>query len=303
MADHDVIVIGAGVAGLTAGMAAASHGLSTLIIDRLGVGGQIVNVERIDNFPGFPDGISGIELGPALQEQAETAGAELTLDQVERLERDGAAWRVECAGGTFTAPAIIVATGSELKKLGVPGEEQFAGRGVSHCASCDGPLFRGERVLVAGGGDSAVQEALALLDHVEEVTLVHDRPEITAQAALADRLAETRIGVRPNTHIKEIRGETVMTSAVLNAGGVEEEVPAAGVFTYVGLAPNGALLDGIAERDADGRLVVDAQMRLSTPGLWAAGDVRSGSVCWLASAAGDGVTAAISVARSLKPGR
>ena len=299
MADHDIIVLGAGVAGLSAAMAAASHGADVLVIDRLGAGGQVVNIEHIANMPGFPDGVSGIELGPALQEQAEAAGAEFALDEIGSVAREGADWILTGAEGTYTARALIWCAGSTLAPLGVPDEKRFVGRGLSTCASCDGPLFRGEHVLVAGGGDSAVQEALALVDHADRVTLVHTGQALTAQRILADRLAESPVDVWPVARITAIAGEAGMTGATVERDGTPEDVEAAGVFAFVGLRPASDLLDGIVDRDADGRIVVDAVMATSAPALWAAGDVRSRSICWLASAAGDGATAGVSAAMSI----
>lgn len=301
MADHDVIVIGAGVAGLTAGLVAASHGLSTLVIDRIGVGGQVVNIEHIENFPGFPDGISGIELGPALQEQAETAGAAFLLDEVTGLDHDGAEWTAATAGGEqLSARAVVLATGSRLRKLGIPAEDKFVGRGVSNCASCDGPFFRGEHVVVAGGGDSAVQEALVLASLAGRVTIVHDGPRLTAQPILTGRLPEhDNISLRANTTVRELQGDDGLRTVVLSGPDGDEEVEAGGLFVFVGLDPNSELADGWVPRDGEGRLPVDATMQLDPRGLFAAGDVRAGSVCWLASASGDGATAAISVARYL----
>lgn len=300
MQDHDVIIIGAGVAGLTAGLTAGAQGLDTLVIDRAGVGGQVINIEHIDNFPGFPDGISGIELGPALQEQAEGAGAQFLLDEVQRLVPEREGWLVACSGQELRARAVILATGSRLRKLGVAGEDVFAGRGISTCASCDGPLFRGEHVVVAGGGDSAVQEALVLATHAGKVTIVHDAPELTAQPVLARRLADVpNVKMRASSTIREVRGEQIMKSVVIAGPDGEEEVEAAGLFVFIGLDPNGELAERATIRDRDGRLPVDGAMRVDPRGLYAAGDVRAGSVCWLSAAAGDGATAAIAAARDL----
>ena len=173
MQHADVLVIGAGVAGLTAAMVAAGHGVRTLVVEQLAPGGQVATIEAIRNFPGFPDGIAGFELGPLLQQQAEAAGAEFHLDSVIAIVADGDGYRVVCATSEITARTVIVAAGSSLRKLEVEGEAEFEGRGVSHCASCDGPLFRGQPVVVAGGGDSAFDEALVLAAHASDVTLVH----------------------------------------------------------------------------------------------------------------------------------
>src|SRR5664280_2196836 len=173
MQHADVVVIGAGIAGLTAAMIAAGHGMSTVVIEQLAPGGQVASIETIRNFPGFPDGIAGFELGPLLQQQAEAAGAVIQLDSVSAIAAGDGVYRVICSDEEIVARTVIIAAGSSLRKLGIPGEEEFSGRGVSHCASCDGPLFKGHAVTVAGGGDSAFDEALVLAGHAAEVIVVH----------------------------------------------------------------------------------------------------------------------------------
>ncbi|MBF9033207.1 FAD-dependent oxidoreductase [Rhodobacterales bacterium HKCCE2091] len=297
MADHDLIVVGAGVAGLTAAMAAAAQGVSVLVIDRLGVGGQVVNIEHIENFPGFPDGISGIELGPALMEQAEAAGAELGLGEVTAVTRDGETWTVATDGDGHTARAVIWAAGSALKPLGLDREDALRGRGISTCASCDGPFFRGGHVVVAGGGDSAAQEALALAGIVGRVTIVHRGPRLEAQAALAARLnGVANIEIWPDAEIAELVGDDTLAAVRVKG----ETLEAAGLFPFVGLMANTAPLGDAVPLDDAGRVVVDLSMATSLPGLWAAGDVRTGSRNWLATAAGDGATAGIAAARWLR---
>jgi len=207
MRDFDLVVIGAGVAGLTAAMHAARYGLSVAVVERMGVGGQIAAAERIENFPGFPQGLSGAELGPLLHEQAEAAGAEFVLDTVEGIAVDGE-WRViNGASEPLRTRAVIVAAGSALKSLGVPGEETFLGRGVSHCASCDGHFFSGQDVCVIGGGDSALDEALVLTEHAARVAIIHRGATFDAQRALIDRAAANgKIEIVPSTAVEEIIG-------------------------------------------------------------------------------------------------
>ena len=187
MSEHDLLIIGAGVAGLTAATHAARQGLSTIVVDSMGVGGQILTAERIVNFPGFPQGIAGLELGPILHEQAEAAGAAFALDTVEAIVPDGSGFSVRGSSEAWQTRAIIVAAGSTLRTLGVPGERELTGRGVSHCASCDGPLYKGQAVAVIGSGDSAADEALALAQHAAKVVLVCREPSLTAQSALRRR--------------------------------------------------------------------------------------------------------------------
>ena len=192
MQDIDVVIVGAGVAGLTAAMVAARHGVKVAVVDRMGVGGQISTAERIENFPGFPQGIAGHELGPLLHEQAEAAGAEFMLDTIESITPEGGRFLVRGAD-TLQARAVIVAAGSAPRSLGIPGEKLFLGKGVSHCASCDGPFFKGEEVVVVGGGDSGLDEALVLAAHAARVTVVDRGAGLRAQRSI---VACTRSRVR-----------------------------------------------------------------------------------------------------------
>ena len=302
MRDTDLIVIGAGVAGLTAAMFAGRCGLKVIVVEQLGAGGQIINAERIDNLPGFPDGIAGHELGPLLHQQAEAAGAEFVLDAVERLEASGVDHIVRGASETLRAPAIIIAAGSALRPLGVPGEERFLGKGVSHCASCDGALFAGLDVCVIGGGDSALDEALVLSEHASGVKLLHRGAQLDAQQILRDRVAAIdKIELALDTIVEEIVGEDAVTGLRLRDAktGRTRLEACRGVFIYVGLAPNTAFVRGVLALDPAGHILTDINMHTSLAGVFAAGDIRVHSVAQLAAAAGDGATAAISAFRYL----
>jgi thioredoxin reductase (NADPH) len=302
MRDADLIVIGAGVAGLTAAMFAGRYGLKVVVVEQLGAGGQIINADRIDNLPGFPDGIAGHELGPLLHQQAEAAGAEFVLDTVERLEASGVEHIVHGASETLRASAIIVAAGSALRPLGVPGEERFLGKGVSHCASCDGALFAGLDVCVIGGGDSALDEALVLAEHASGVKLLHCGAELDAQQILRDRVAATgKIKLSFDTIVEEIVGKDAVTGVRLRdtkTGRTRLEA-CRGVFVYVGLEPNTAFVRGVLALDPAGHIETDINMSTSLAGVFAAGDIRAHSIAQLAAAAGDGATAAISAFRYL----
>ncbi|WP_170990158.1 FAD-dependent oxidoreductase [Aquamicrobium sp. LC103] len=304
MREFDVVVIGAGVAGLNAATTAARHGLSTLLVDSLGAGGQIGTVDRIENFPGPSEGVAGYELGPMLQIQADEAGVELMLDTVERVAADGDGFIVTASEGEFHARAVIVAAGSVRRKLGVEGEEAFEGKGVSHCASCDGPILRGRQVCVVGGGDSALDEALSLAAHVAKVVIVHRGAEPTARRSLVDKCqAEEAIGFLAHTEVEAICGDVGVSHVRLrSAAGDVRDLPCHAVFVYVGLEPAAGFLGELVRRDGDGRIAVDLGMNASRPGIFAAGDIRSQSVAHLAASAGDGVTAAISAARYLRLG-
>jgi thioredoxin reductase (NADPH) len=301
--DFDLIVVGAGVAGASAAMFAARLGLRTIVIEQLGPGGQIINATRIDNLPGFPAGIAGIEFGPLVHEQAESAGAEFMLDTVETLTVDGNARIVTCAGESLRAPAIIIAAGSRLRDLGIAGEAELYGRGVSHCASCDGPFFSGRRVCVAGGGDAAVDEALVLAEFAAEVVVVHRAAQPRAQAALLERArAVPSIVFAPSTTIDEIIGSDAVTGVRLtdHVTGTSRTETFAGVFVFVGLEPNVAFLDGLLTLDGAGHIETDRMLRTSLPGVFAAGDIRAQSVALLAAAAGDGATAAVAAHRYVR---
>ena len=303
MQDFDLIVVGAGVAGLTAAMHAARHGLKVTVVDRMGAGGQITNAERIETFPGFPPDIAGHDLGPLLHEQAEAAGAEFLIDTIEGIEIAGEQRILRSAGETLRAPAVIIAAGSALRLLGVPGEAQFLGRGVSHCASCDGPLFAGREVCVVGGGDSALDEALVLAAHTARVTVFHRGARLRAQQALVERVATTgNIEIALATVVEEIMGADAVTAVRLRELDTETVRlhATSGVFIHVGLEPNTAFLRNVLTLDPAGHVETDILMRTSLAGVFAAGDIRKNSVAQLAAAAGDGATAAISAVRYLQ---
>jgi thioredoxin reductase (NADPH) len=303
MQDFDLVVIGGGVAGLTAATFAARHGLKVALIERMGAGGQIVNAESIENFPGFPRGIAGHELGPLLHEQAEAAGAEVRLDTVTAIELDGALRIVRGAADSLRARSVIIAAGSAPRPLGIPGEEQFRGKGVSHCASCDGPLFAGREVCVVGGGDSALDEALVLARHAARVTVFHRDASLRAQQALVDKAAATRkIELCRETCVEEILGRDAVTGVRVRATrtGASRVQNVCGAFIHVGLAPNTAFLRGLLKLDSRGHIETDIMLRTSVEGIFAAGDIRRDSVAQLAAAAGDGATAAISAFRYLE---
>ena len=303
MRQFDLVVIGAGVAGLTAAIHAARAGLNVAVVERMGVGGQIAAAEHIENFPGFPHGISGAELGPLLHEQAEAAGAEFVLDTVEGIALDGD-WRiVNAASEPLKARAVIVAAGSALKSLGVPGEEAFRGRGVSHCASCDGHFFSGQEVCVIGGGDSALDEALVLTEHAARIAIIHREATFDAQRVLIDRVtANGKIEIVSSTAVEEIFGDGSVSGLRLRdlTSRVVRDHAVKGVFVYVGLEPNSAFLRGTVALDPAGHIDTDIMMRTSVPGIFAAGDIRAHSVAQLAAVAGDGATSAIAAWRYLK---
>ena len=294
--DYDVLVVGGGLAGLTAGMFGARHGLKTGLIEQMMGGAQIINIEKIENFPGFPQGIAGAELGPAVQEQAMDAGAEFIMAEVTGVSRDGNYKVVATDAGEYRAKAVIMAAGSTLRKLGIPGEEEMFGRGVSQCATCDGPLYTGEVVGVVGGGDSAADEALTLTQYAGRVLLFHKSQQLDAQKVLAERVYEDRrIEVVYNSTVEAVIGEdTVSGVRVRNVvTNIENMVDLTGLFVYVGLEPNSTMLQGLVKLDNAGHIPVNLSMETEVPGLYAAGDIRQNSASQLVTSAGDGATAAV----------
>ncbi len=301
----DVLIVGGGAAGYTAGLFAARDRLRARLLEKFSAGGQVLNCEHITNFPGFPQGVAGYTLGPLLQEQATAAGLEVAMHEVTAVRREGALLLVESDAGTQAARAVIVATGSRFTTLGVPGEEQFLGRGISHCASCDGSFFMQKPVVVVGGGDAAVDEALHLTQYASSVTIVHRRDRLRACASLEERArSERKIAFRWNTVVRAIEGgdgvERVQVADA--ASGRTATLDAAGVFVYAGLTPNSEPVAGLAPVDARGQIVTDLRMRTRVPGLLAAGDVRAESARQLVASAGDGATAALAAVEYLRGG-
>lgn len=302
----DALIVGGGIAGLTAGLTTARLGRRTLVLTGDALGGHLLSIERIDGYPGFAEHIAGFDLCPIVQEQATAAGAAFAMASVGTLQRTAHAWHATTPQASYWARSVILATGTVLKPLDVPGETLLRGKGVSHCASCDAPLLRDRQVIVAGGGDSAMQEALTLAAHVATVTIVHHGAALSGQAAyrvLVD--AHPRIAVRPNSEVREILGQDAVTGArIADLGGeaTTSEVECAAVFVYVGLQPCTDFIEDLLPLDATGRIPTDSSMRTVVPGLLAAGTVRSGAAGRAVAAAGDGTTAALAADRYLADG-
>ena len=302
---YDIIIIGGGAAGFSAGMYAARDGCRTVLLERFSAGGQVLNCEHIENYPGFPDGVAGYSLGPLLQQQAMSFGMQMQLTEVASVRLEGDDRVVVTDVGELRARALIVATGSRFTSLDIPGEEDFAGRGVSHCASCDGAFFIDKPVVVVGGGDAAVDEGLHLTQYVSQVTLVHRRDTLRACRALQDRARQAdKLSFRWNTALRAIEGGEGVERVQLEdlQTGQTSQLEVAGVFIYAGLTPNSGLLDGIAPLNGHGQIVTDLWMRTAVPGILAAGDVRGESSRQLISAAGDGATAALAAVRYVQTG-
>ncbi len=301
-----MVVVGGGIAGLSAGLTAARLGRSTLVLTGSTLGGHLISIEKIDGYPGFPDGVPGYDLCPIAQEQATAAGAQFSMTEVRALRRDGALWHVEAEGETLATRSVIVATGTRLRDLGVPGESALRGHGVSQCASCDAPLLRNRAVVVAGGGDSALQEALTLAAHCASVTIVHHGDAYTGQAAYRSQVeSEAKISSMPSSELTEILGDGAVAGVRIRGtgSGAISERECAAAFVFVGLAPNAAFIDDASILDPAGYLVTDTALRTQRPGLFAAGTVRAGCLGRAAAASGDGAAAALSADRFLTDGQ
>jgi thioredoxin reductase (NADPH) len=302
---YDVAIVGGGAAGMTAGLYASRAGMRTVVLERLMPGGQVINAEKIENLPGFPEGISGPDFAMSIQDQATRYGAEVELSEVSELRRDEPFWRLACYGEDVRARSVIVAGGSTLRRLGVPGEERLHGAGVSYCATCDGAFFADQVVAVVGGGDSALDEAAVLTEFASRVIVFHRRDSFRGQRVLQERvLSHPKVEVRWNTVVDEILGETQVEGVATTdvKSGEPSRVDLAGVFIYVGLEPNTEYLRNVVDLDKAGHVPTDIWMRTAQPGLFAAGDIRQGSAAQLVSAAGDGATAAIAAQRYVESG-
>ncbi len=302
MADYQVIIVGGGPAGLTAGLYTSRAGLKSLLIERGIFGGQIVNATRVENYPGFVEGISGPELGSLMHQQAAKYGLETTTTDVIGLT-PGHPHTVLTTDGSFEADALIIAAGSEYRKLGVEGEERLLGRGVSYCATCDGFLFRGRVVAVVGGGDTAITDALELSQHASKVYIIHRRDQLRAGQALQQQFfAQPKLDFIWNTVVEEITGKEVVNHLGLRnvKTGELSTLDVGGVFVAVGLTPNSQCFSSIVELDNTGYIITDETMATSAPGIFAAGDIRRNSARQVATAVGDGATAAMSAFRYLQ---
>ena len=299
---YDLVVVGSGPAGLTAALYAAREGISTLVVERAGVGGQAGVTELLDNFPGFPEGVTGADFAARLRQQAERFGVEvLTAQDVVEVGVDGDYRTVTTAGGQeLRCTVVLLALGSTYRRLGVPGEEDFIGAGVHFCATCDGAFYKGRKVLVVGGGNSAGEEGVFLTRFSPDVTIATNGDGLTASKVVITKVEENpAMTVRPHTTVAEFKGETTLTSVVLEdtVSGERTEESFDGVFVFIGLSPNTEVVAGLVELDAQGFITTDAALQTSVPGVFAAGDVRAGATKQAASAAGEGAAVALGIRR------
>ncbi|MGB9768419.1 thioredoxin-disulfide reductase [Dictyoglomus sp.] len=300
---QDVIILGGGPAGLTAGIYTGRNLWRTLIIEKGILGGNAALTEKIDNYPGFPEGITGEELVKRMETQAKKFGSKILESDVLSLKIDGNWKIVETSQGTFRAPTLIIATGTRPRKLEVPGEEDFIGKGVSYCAVCDGAFFIGKKVAVIGGGDSAVEEAIYLTKFAEEVTIIHRRDTLRAEKITQQRaFSNPKIKFLWSHVVKAIEGEKKVERLVLEdlKTGETKIFPVDGVFIYVGLIPNTELFKGILNLDPNGFIITDEKMHTSMPGIYAAGDVRSKILRQIVTAVADGAIAGMAASKFLE---
>ena len=300
--DLDVIILGAGPAGITAGIYCTRAGLKTLIIEKGTPGGQAALTDVIENYPGFPGGISGPELMARFARQAAELGVETKNGAVTALSGEPGSYIVKAGEETFTAETVIIATGAEPRRLGVPGEKKLTGRGVSYCATCDAAFFRGKKVAVVGGGDTAVQEALFLTKFAAEVCIIHRRDELRAVNILRQRaLDNEKISFFWDTVVEEIRGDSKVEAAVLKnlKSGTLSEEQFDGIFIFVGYDPNTEFTGPEINKNDNGYILTDAWLASTAPGIFAAGDVREKFLRQVSTAVGDGALAAMSVEKFL----
>jgi len=307
---HDVIIVGAGIAGLSAAIYTTRERLATLILEKLYPGGQILTTGRVENYPGFPDPIGGMELADRLSRQAQRFGADVVsgaaADRLVPCRQDGCTFTDVHVGETqYRGRSIILCVGSEYRKLGCPGEKELTGYGVSYCGTCDAPFYEGKHVVVVGGGNTALDEGLHLLKFARRLTYVVLDPEFRGEKILQEELANhpDKVTTHFESTVTEIFGEKKVTGVrVKNVKTGEEQTPECdGVFVFIGLAPQTVFLQGTLDLDQQGFIRTDAcTLQTSRPGVWAAGDARTGSLKQAATAAGEGVVAALNAKEYLK---
>lgn len=301
---REVAIIGGGPAGLTAGLYLCRSKVDTVLLEQQLPGGQAVNSPLIENYPGFPEGIAGAELLSRMKDQVEKFGLEImSFAKVEGIRNDTPVKTLMLDDEEIQAHSIIVATGRSPRKMGIPGEEEYTGRGISYCATCDGPLFKDRVVMVVGGGDAAIEESLHLARFASKVIVVHRRDELRASTYLQERAeTEPRLKFMWNSELEVIKGNQTVESAIVvnNVTNEREEIPISGIFFYVGNIPNTAFLENLIELNDDGYIVTNDKLESSAPGIFAAGDVRANQFKQVIVSAAEGALAAASAQRHLE---
>lgn len=304
---HDMVIVGGGPAGLTAGIYAARETLDVVLLEKTITGGIPGIVDKIDNYPGFPEGISGMELMQRMRAQAERFGLKVEeLESVERIQVDKDVFRIVTENRQYQARSVIIASGGMPRHLEVPGENEFTGRGVSYCATCDGPFFKDADLIVVGGGNAAIQEALYLTKFARQVTVVHRRDQLRAQPILQEHaMRHPKIKFAWNSVVTQIYGAEQVEGVTLKnvQTGDKISLPVQGVFVFIGWLPNTGFVKGLLELDAEGHIITDSNMQTSVPGIFAVGDVRSKPFRQIANAIGDGAIGALAASKYLEEHR
>lgn len=304
MKKFQVAILGGGGAGLTAALYTSRANLSTVLFEKLTPGGQIAVTDLVENYPGFPEGVLGPDIAMKMEEQAKKYGTVIEYQEVKKiLSASQGGFSLETAGGEFRADSVILATGASFRMLGVPGERELTGKGVSYCATCDGAFFKGKNVLVVGGGDSALQEGIFLTRFATRVTVVHRRDKLRASPILQQRAKENpKIDFIWDTAVEKIEGQGKVQRAQLKnlKSGHESEFPVDGVFIFIGHDPNSAFLKGFVDLDEKGYVKSDGSVKTNVPGVFAAGEIRAGATKQLVAACGEGCEAALAAQEFLE---
>lgn len=300
---HDLIIIGGGPAGLTAGLYAGRAKLDCLLLERLSPGGQVLTTNWVENYPGFPGGIGGFDLMDRMRTQAEEFGLKIQSEEVKEIRPQEDIFVVKTDNKEYTCKALILAMGASPRKLGIPGEEKLTGKGVSYCATCDGFFFRDQEVAVIGGGDTAIEEALFLTRFASKVHIIHRRDKLRAIKVLQDRAFQNdKIDFIWNAVPLEIAGNDGVESVIIKDTKEDKtfELKVQGVFVFIGYAPNTKILEGLVDLDSQGFVITNQDMETSQKGIFAAGDIRAKSLRQISTAVGDGAIAAYSAIRYLE---
>lgn len=301
---HDVITIGAGPTALTAAIYTTREDIETLVLDKGVIGGLAAITDWVDNYPGFPEGVSGLELAERLQKQAERFGTKIDFVEVNSVKKNGKVIELDTTDGKLKAKAVLVATGSDYKRLGIPGEDEFYAKGVHFCATCDGAFYRDKKLVVVGGGNSAAQEAVFLTRYATHIDMLVRGPKMRASDVLQKEVSKhsDKITVHYNTTTDKILGKDGKVVSVEGTSeGKTRVFTTDGVFIFIGLKPNTEFLDGSdIELDEIGLIKTDELLQTNVPGIFCAGDVRSGATMQIASAAGEGATAALNIRKYLE---
>lgn len=300
---YDVAVIGAGPAGLTAALYAARARLSTVVVEKMFPGGQAALTDIIENYPGFTEGISGIQLADAMKRQAERFGAEFTNGDVERIEKNDDLFTVFLKGESIKAKTVILAAGAQPRKLGVKGEKEFTGRGISYCATCDGAFYKDKPIAVVGGGDTAIQEALYLTRFASEIYVIHRRDQLRATKVLQERAFKNeKIKFVWDSVVKEIKGEGTVDEVVVEnvKTGKLDSLRVDGIFIAIGHIPNTDFVKDLVQLNEQGYVITDAYMATNVPGIFAAGDMRQKDLRQVVTAVSDGAIAAVEAGKYLE---